>query len=105
MSDTSSIASSTSEADSKKEPLYDSIKERSVSPSLSLDVTPTQSPIMSHRRASDTISTGSSDGGGDLMKEILKDMKPADPQEESIYSTLIRKDKKKRHKKSASVED
>jgi len=85
------------------EPLYDSIKERR---SASPDVTPTHSPIMSHRRASDTISTGSSDAGGDLMKEILKEMKPSsDPQEESIYSTLIRKDKKKRHKKSASVED
>jgi len=42
------------------------------------------------------------------MKEILKEMKPtsgADPQEESIYSTLVRKGKKKRHQKSASVED
>ena len=50
----------------------------------------------------------STDGGGDLMKEILKEMKPtsgADPQEESIYSTLVRKGKKKRHQKSASVED
>ena len=42
------------------------------------------------------------------MKEILKEMKPtsgADPQEESIYSTLVWKGKKKRHQKSASVED
>jgi len=88
------------------EPLYDSIRERSASP----DLTPTQSPVATpRRRASDTISTGSStDGGGDLMKEILKEMKPtsgADPQEESIYSTLVRKGKKKRHQKSASVED
>lgn len=98
--------------------MYDTIKEETPPAGgvvSKLDFPPSEDLLLQRtnltRRASDTISTGSStDGGGDLMKEILKEMKTTvdtkDPQEESIYSTLIRKDKKKRHhkKKSASLD-
>ena len=47
------------------------------------------------RRNSDTLSTGSSTDGGDLMNAILKEMssKSKEEEEESVYSTLMRKKK------------
>ena len=108
-SDTSSVASSTCSINttgSKTEPIYDTIRENpleekaeatSITSPLSEEfVTPTSSPILT-RRNSDTISTGSSTDGCDLMKEILKEWqgKTKEEGEESVYSTLVRKKKNK----------
>merc|ERR1719189_1991628 len=108
-SDTGSIASSTSSTgtigNNKSEPIYHTIRENpledkvdvtSITSPLSDDfVTPTSSPIMT-RRNSDTISTGSSTDGGDLMNAILKEMtSKRTEEEESVYSTLMRKKKNK----------
>ena len=112
-SDTGSVASSTSSistttGNSRVEPIYDTIRENpleekaeatSITSPLSDDfVTPTSSPILT-RRNSDTVSTGSSTDGGDLMNAILKEMSVKE-EEESIYSTL-RKKKKNKMSKSA----
>ena len=89
----------------RREPIYDTIRENpleekaeatSITSPLSDDfVTPTSSPIIT-RRNSDTISTGSSTDGGDLMNAILKEMTTkATVEEESIYSTLMKKKKNK----------
>ena len=105
-SDTSSITSSSSivPGNHKSEPIYHTIRENpleekteaiSITSPLSDDfVTPTSSPIMT-RRNSDTLSTGSSTDGGDLMNAILKEMssKSKEEEEESVYSTLMRKKK------------
>ena len=109
-SDTSSVASSTCSIDTKgnkTEPIYHTIRENplaekaealSITSPLSDEfVTPTSSPILT-RTNSDTISTGSSTDGGDLMKEVLKELKGKtkdEGEEESVYSTLMRKKKNK----------
>jgi hypothetical protein len=113
-SDTGSIASSTSSINApsnRSEPIYHTIRENpleekleatSITSPLSDDfVTPTSSPILT-RRNSDTISTGSSTDGGDLMNAILKEVTAkTTEEEESVYSTLIRK-KKNRLSKSTN---
>lgn len=84
------------------EPIYDTIKEvpdtvDAVSPEEF--VTPVGSPTLP-KKSPDTISTGSSAAEEDLMKEILKEMHTKS-EGESIYSSLMRKDKKGRKNKPA----
>lgn len=84
------------------EPIYDTIKEvPETGDALSLDEfgTPVGSPTLP-KKSPDTISTGSSAAEEDLMKEILKEMHTKS-EGESIYSSLMRKDKKSRKKKPA----
>ena len=61
---------------------------------LSLDDfdTPLSSPIIA-RRSPDALSTASSSDGGDLMREILKDL---DTEVKEEVSTLMRKKKNKK---------
>ena len=86
----------------RENPLEEKIEASSITSPLSDDfVTPTSSPILT-RRNSDTISTGSSTDGGDLMNAILKEMTTkTTEEEESVYSTLMRK-KKNRLSKSTN---
>ena len=83
------------------EPIYDTITEEGrssiVSPEEEFD-TPLGSPTLT-KKSPDTLSTGSS-AEEDLMKEILKEVHTR-TEGESIYSSLIRKDKhrRKREKK------
>jgi len=82
------------------EPIYDTIKEEpETGDVLSPEefVTPVGSPTLP-KKSPDTISTGSSAAEEDLMKEILKEMHTKS-EGESIYSSLMRKDKKSRKKK------
>lgn len=82
------------------EPIYDTIKEESeTGDALSPEefVTPVGSPTLP-KKSPDTISTGSSAAEEDLMKEILKEMHTKS-EGESIYSSLMRKDKKSWKKK------
>lgn len=84
------------------EPIYDTIKEEpETGDALSGEefVTPVGSPTLP-KKSPDTISTGSSAAEEDLMKEILKEMHTKS-EGESIYSSLMRKDKKSRKKKPA----
>jgi len=84
------------------EPIYDTIKEvPELADALSPEefVTPVGSPTLT-KKSPDTISTGSSAAEEDLMKEILKEMHTKS-EGESIYSSLMRKDKKNRKKKAA----
>ena len=62
-------------------------------------VTPVGSPTLPKKKSFDTISTGSSAAEEDLMGQILKEMH-SKTEGESIYSSLMRKDKKNRKKKA-----
>jgi len=81
------------------EPIYDTITEAPEQEEFS---TPAGSPNRS-KKSPDTISNGSSAAEEDLMKEILKEMH-SKTEGESIYSSLMRKDKKNRKKKPISSE-
>ncbi len=64
--------------------------------SMELFDTPLSSPIIA-RRSPDTLSTASS-SDGDLMREILKEMKTEDGGDDTAYSTLVRNKKKNKNK-------
>ena len=84
------------------EPIYDTISEAPEMAEITSPeefVTPVGSPTMPKKKSLDTISTGSSAAEEDLMKEILKEMH-CKTEGESIYSSLMRKDKKNRKKKA-----
>ena len=80
------------------EPIYDTISEVP-EPSPEEFVTPVSSPVTTKKKSFDTISTGSSAAEEDLMGQILKEMH-SKTEGESIYSSLMRKDKKNRKKKA-----
>ena len=87
------------------EPIYDTISEgpelAAADPGTSPEefVTPVGSPTLPKKKSFDTISTGSSAAEEDLMGQILKEMH-SKTEGESIYSSLMRKDKKNRKKKA-----
>ena len=99
----------------KAEPVYEAIKEetkptRPSSIGLADDltasaagdggdgefVTPTTSPLFA-RKSPDAVSTASSNGDGDLMKEILKEV-TVGKEDDALYSTLTRKKNKDKKK-------
>lgn len=85
-------------ASESREPIYDTIKENPVAEDEEDFVTPVGSPIFPRKQQDfDAKSTASSGGEEDLMGAILKDFS-AKAEGESIYSSLMRKDKKKRRK-------
>ena len=85
---------------SLNEPIYDTIQEETDKRAslISQDEfeTPLGSPTLT-KKSPDTLSTGSS-AEEDLMKEILKEVH-VKSEGESIYSSLMRKDRKKRRQK------
>ena len=87
------------------EPIYDTIREvpevaeADTITSPEEFVTPVGSPILPKKKSFDTVSTGSSAAEEDLMGQILKEMHTK-TEGESIYSSLMRKDKKNRKKKA-----
>jgi len=82
---------------SRNEPIYDTIKDIPEK-EKELFSTPSASPTLP-KKSPDTISTGSSAAEEDLMNSILKEVSTKSG-EESIYSSLMRKDKKSRKKKN-----
>ena len=97
---------------SLNEPIYDTITDESnergrtaaassfrpssvLSPDDEFE-TPCGSPTF--KKSPDTMSTGSSGAEEDLMKEILKEV-TVKSEGDSIYSSLMRKDKHKRRRK------
>ena len=82
----------------QNEPIYDTISEETADIASPEEfVTPVGSPVFK-KKSPDAISNGSSAAEEDLMKEILKEMHTK-TEGESIYSSLMRKDKKGRKKK------
>jgi hypothetical protein len=81
-----------------KEPIYDTIKEVPDGEDDEEFETPVGSPIFAKKPQDfDTKSTTSSGGEEDLMGAILKEVS-VKSEGESIYSSLMRKDKKKRRR-------
>ena len=83
--------------EAQNEPIYDTINEEADIASPEEFTTPVGSPVFK-KKSPDAISNGSSAAEEDLMKEILKEMHTK-TEGESIYSSLMRKDKRGRKKK------
>ena len=85
------------------EPIYDTIGERSSAVSGDDEfLTPPGSPTLT-KKSPDTLSTGSSGAEDDgLMREILREVTTArrPDGEESIYSSLMRKKDRNKHKRN-----
>lgn len=87
-------------SEAAKEPIYDTIKE--VPDGEDDDfITPVGSPVIQKKMSQDfdTKSTTSSGGEEDLMGSILKEVSVKSG-EESIYSSLMRKEKRKKKRRS-----
>ena len=95
--DACSVRAARKEAAALNEPIYDTISEEADIASPEEFITPVGSPVFK-KKSPDAISNGSSAAEEDLMKEILKEMHTK-TEGESIYSSLMRKDKKGRKKK------
>jgi len=80
-----------------KEPIYDTIKEVPDGEDDDDFITPVGSPVIPKKMSQDfdTKSTTSSGGEEDLMGSILKEVSVKSG-EESIYSSLMRKEKRKK---------
>jgi len=89
-----------------KEPIYDTIKEVPDGEDDDDFITPVGSPVIPKKMSQDfdTKSTTSSGGEEDLMGSILKEVSVKSG-EESIYSSLMRKDKRKKKRRSPETED
>jgi len=87
-----------------KEPIYDTIKEVPDGEDDDDFITPVGSPVIPKKMSQDfdAKSTTSSGGEEDLMGSILKEV-TVKSGEESIYSSLMRKDRRK--KKRSPTED
>ena len=98
--DASAVRAGRKESLVQNEPIYDTISEGPELAEIASPeefTTPAGSPVFK-KKSPDAISTGSSAAEEDLMKEILKEMHNK-TEGESIYSSLMRKDKKGRKKK------
>ena len=98
--DAYSVRAARKESTVQNEPIYDTISEGPELAEIASPeefTTPVGSPVFK-KKSPDAISTGSSAAEEDLMKEILKEMHTK-TEGESIYSSLMRKDKKGRKKK------
>merc|ERR1712110_139823 len=84
-----------------KEPIYDTIKEVPDGEDDDDFITPVGSPVIPKKMSQDfdAKSTTSSGGEEDLMGSILKEVSVKSG-EESIYSSLMRKDKRKKKMRS-----
>jgi len=84
-----------------KEPIYDTIKEVPDGEDDDDFITPVGSPVIQKKMSQDfdTKSTTSSGGEEDLMGSILKEVSVKSG-EESIYSSLMRKEKRKKKRRS-----